>query len=133
MKPRDAFCISVVVSNDNYELAMAELTMRGMEGCEEQSVPNGYLLRIFFIDKNAAEDAAVSLQQMFGNRFISFAEAHDEDHFRLEGMRCRGTLPFQDRGHACRSHPAELGFARLALPYFAVCLEDPVFQELYSM
>jgi hypothetical protein len=55
---KSTFCLNLIVPSDIYEFVLFKYTKLGMLGCEEQNIPEGVKIRVYFKDEETARKAA---------------------------------------------------------------------------
>lgn len=74
-----SYCLRVTVSNQNYDTAFFLIHSLGMLGCEEQDVPEGIKLGVYFKDEATALTAAESLKNHMAVPEYSIGKIQNQD------------------------------------------------------
>lgn len=74
-----SYCLTISVSNQNYDTAIFLVHSLGMLGCEEQNVPEGIKLAVYFKDEESALAAVESLKSHMAVPEFSIAKIENQD------------------------------------------------------
>jgi ribosomal protein L11 methyltransferase len=78
-KPSSTYCLSVIVPNSRYDIAVSIIHALDMLGCEEQSVPDGIKLAVYFKDEETARMAAESLKDQIQTLYHAIVKVENQD------------------------------------------------------
>ena len=73
------YCLSISVSNQNYDTAIFLVHGLGMLGCEEQNVPEGIKLVVYFKNEESALAAVESLKSLMAVPEYSIEKIENQD------------------------------------------------------
>ena len=79
MKLSSTYCLTIIISNKHYEPVFSILQTLGMLGCEEQTVPGGVKLGVYFKNEETALAVVESIKSQLNIPEFSIVKVDNRD------------------------------------------------------